>query len=66
MNFEKLYKTVKTAEQIRKRKTTDNRVDGPADFSTGSASHTTVRTGHVYGGSPMDGDTSKYISKKDT
>ena len=43
-----------------------NRVDGPADFSTGSASHTTVRTGHVYGGSPMDGDTSKYISKKDT
>jgi hypothetical protein len=24
MNFEKLYKTVKTAEQIRKRKTTDN------------------------------------------
>ncbi len=48
------------------RTTGYNRVDGPADFSTGSASHTTVRTGHVYGGSPMDGDTSKYISKKDT
>ena len=50
----------------RKEARTDNRVDDPADFSTGSASHTTVRTGHVYGGSPMDGDTSKYISKKDT
>ena len=43
-----------------------NRVNGSADFSTGSASHTTVSTGHVYGGSPMVGDSCNNNTKKDT
>ena len=29
----------------------NHRVDCPADFPAGRASHTTVRTGHVYSGS---------------
>jgi hypothetical protein len=34
---------------------THNRVDGSADCSTEYASHTTVRTVLVYGGSQIDG-----------
>ena len=37
------------------RKTSANRVDGSADCSTEYASHTTVRTVLVYGGSQIDG-----------
>ena len=36
---------------FRKARWNKNRVDRPAGFPAGRASHTTVRTGHVYSGS---------------
>ncbi len=48
--------TAKTGQHIgQKEARTDNRVDGSARNLTECASHTTVRTVLVYGGSQTDG-----------
>jgi hypothetical protein len=50
-------RTTKTTDKPidEKEHRSDNRVDGSADCSTEYASHTTVRTVLVYGGSQIDG-----------